>query len=205
MAEAQLNPNIEYINVGTGEDTGDGDPVREAFIKCNNNFGFLGANREDLEGILTGTVKGVSGRVLVDGINSWIPYYPDKPNNWPDGVPLDMNTAINRVAERLKQMLSTRLEQVLFYRIQAEFQTIIEFAEDFVGYEPETLWHNVQIYHNGIRLIMGEEHDFSVTGVNQIVIHKPEAIDIGDEMIAISQDFPVIQTHRANEVALKLL
>ena len=41
MAEAQLNPNIEYINVGSGEDTGDGDPVREAFIKCNNNFGYL--------------------------------------------------------------------------------------------------------------------------------------------------------------------
>ena len=31
MAEAQLNPYIEYINVGSGEDTGDGDPVRSVY------------------------------------------------------------------------------------------------------------------------------------------------------------------------------
>ena len=101
-------------------------------------------------------------------------------------------------------MLTTRLEQVLFYQVQAEFQSIINFSEHFVGYEPETLWHNVELYHNGVRLLMGDDYDFSVTNSDQVTIHKTAAIDIGDEIVAISQDFPVIQTHRATEVSLKL-
>jgi len=203
MAEAQLNPYIEYINVGSGEDTGDGDPVREAFIKCNNNFGFFGSFVDE-DGNQASSIKSEAGKLLVDAINGWIPYYPDKPNNWPDGVPLDMNTAINRIAERLRQMLLTRMEQTQLINVTIEHQKVFDFADDFIGYEPVSLWHNVELYHNGVRLLMGKNHDFDVTGPNQITLHKYAAIDIGDEVLAISQDFPVIQQHRATEVAAML-
>lgn len=203
MAEAQLNPYIEYINVGSGEDTGDGDPVREAFIKCNNNFGFFGSFVDE-DGNQSASIKSEAGKLLVDAINGWLPYYPDKPNNWPDGVPLDMNTAINRIAERLRQMLLTRMQQIQIIDITTEHQKVFDFGEDFIGYEPVTLWHNVEIFHNGARLIMGKSYDFEVTGTNQITLFDAWSIDVGDKMMAISQDFPVIQTHRASEVAAML-
>lgn len=203
MAEAQLNPYIEYINVGSGEDTGDGDPVREAFIKCNNNFGFFGSFVDE-DGNQASSIKSEAGKLLVDAINGWIPYYPDKPNNWPDGVPLDMNTAINRIAERLRQILLTRMQQIQVIDITTEHQKVFEFADDFIGYEPISLWHNVEIFHNGVRLIMGKSYDFEVTGPKQITLFDAWSIDIGDKIMAISQDFPVIQTHRASEVAAML-
>ena len=203
MAEAQLNPFIEYINVGSGEDTGDGDPVREAFIKCNNNFGFFGSFVDE-DGNQSASIKSEAGKLLVDAINGWIPYYPDKPNNWPDGVPLDMNTAINRIAERLRQMLLTRMQQIQVIDITTEHQKVFDFGEDFIGYEPVSLWHNVEVFHNGARLIMGKSYDFEVTGANQITLFDAWSIDVGDKMMAISQDFPVIQTHRASEVAAML-
>ena len=203
MAEAQLNPYIEYINVGSGEDTGDGDPVREAFIKCNNNFGFFGSFVDE-DGNQSASIKSEAGKLLVDAINGWLPYYPDKPNNWPDGVPLDINTAINRIAERLRQMLLTRMQQIQIIDITTEHQKVFDFGEDFIGYEPVSLWHNVEIFHNGARLIMGKSYDFEVTGTNQITLFDAWSIDVGDKMMAISQDFPVIQTHRASEVAAML-
>lgn len=203
MAEAQLNPYIEYINVGSGEDTGDGDPVREAFIKCNNNFGFFGSFVDE-DGNQATSIKSEAGKLLVDAINGWLPYYPDKPNNWPDGVPLDINTAINRIAERLRQMLLTRMQQIQIIDITTEHQKVFDFGEDFIGYEPISLWHNVEIFHNGARLIMGKSYDFEVTGTNQITLFDAWSIDVGDKMMAISQDFPVIQTHRASEVAAML-
>lgn len=203
MAEAQLNPFIEYINVGSGEDTGDGDPVREAFIKCNNNFGFFGSFVDE-DGNQSASIKSEAGKLLIDAINGWIPYYPDKPNNWPDGVPLDMNTAINRIAERLRQMLLTRMQQIQVIDITTEHQKVFDFGEDFIGYEPVSLWHNVEIFHNGARLIMGKSYDFEVTGANQITLFDAWSIDVGDKIMAISQDFPVIQTHRASEVAAML-
>ena len=203
MAEAPLNPYIEYINVGSGEDTGDGDPVREAFIKCNNNFGFFGSFVDE-DGNQASSIKSEAGKLLVDAINGWLPYYPDKPNNWPDGVPLDINTAINRIAERLRQMLLTRMQQIQIIDITTEHQKVFDFGEDFIGYEPVSLWHNVEIFHNGARLIMGKSYDFEVTGTNQITLFDAWSIDVGDKMMAISQDFPVIQTHRASEVAAML-
>jgi len=203
MAEAPLNPFIEYINVGSGEDTGDGDPVREAFIKCNNNFGFFGSFVDE-DGNQASSIKSEAGKLLVDAINGWIPYYPDKPNNWPDGVPLDMNTAINRIAERLRQMLLTRMQQIQVIDITTEHQKVFDFGEDFIGYEPISLWHNVEVFHNGARLIMGKSYDFEVTGANQITLFDAWSIDVGDKIMAISQDFPVIQTHRASEVAAML-
>ena len=203
MAEAQLNPYIEYINVGSGEDTGDGDPVREAFIKCNNNFGFFGSFVDE-DGNQSASIKSEAGKLLVDAINGWLPYYPDKPNNWPDGVPLDINTAINRIAERLRQMLLTRMQQIQIIDITTEHQKVFNFSDDFIGYEPVSLWHNVEIFHNGARLIMGKSYDFEVTGTNQITLFDAWSIDIGDKLMAISQDFPVIQTHRASEVAAML-
>ena len=203
MAEAPLNPFIEYINVGSGEDTGDGDPVREAFIKCNNNFGFFGSFVDE-DGNQSASIKSEAGKLLIDAINGWIPYYPDKPSNWPDGVPLDMNTAINRIAERLRQMLLTRMQQVQVFDITIEHQKVFGFNEEFIGYEPITLWHNVELFHNGARLIMGKSYDFEVTGPQQITLFDSWSIDIGDKLTAISQDFPVIQTHRASDVAAML-
>ena len=51
---------------------------------------------------------------------------------------------------------------------------------------------------------MGKSYDFEVTGTNQITLFDAWSIDVGDKMMAISQDFPVIQTHRASEVAAML-
>lgn len=46
--------SIGYINVGSSPDATDGDTIRNAFIKCNNDFTFIGSQLNSLSASLAG-------------------------------------------------------------------------------------------------------------------------------------------------------
>ena len=64
----------QTINIGTGVNKGDGDALRTAFDKVNDNFGELYADITDLtDGVVTTNIIAADGStVLVDGTNSTI-------------------------------------------------------------------------------------------------------------------------------------
>ena len=68
----------QNINIGTSANKGDGDPLRTAFDKINDNFDELYLKVTDLEtgtvttGDITGSVFGADSTLLVDGVNSTI-------------------------------------------------------------------------------------------------------------------------------------
>tara|TARA_E500000331_G_scaffold335629_1_gene361912 strand:- start:2133 stop:3437 length:1305 start_codon:yes stop_codon:yes gene_type:complete len=72
---------IQVINIGTSPNKGDGEPLRTAFDKINDNFSELSLKVTNLEtggvtvttGDIKGSVFGDDSTLLVDGINSKIP------------------------------------------------------------------------------------------------------------------------------------
>ena len=72
---------IQVINIGTSANKGDGEPLRTAFDKINDNFAELSLKVTNLEtggvtvttGDIKGSVFGDDSTVLVDGVNSIIP------------------------------------------------------------------------------------------------------------------------------------
>ena len=72
---------IQVINIGTSPNKGDGEPLRTAFDKINDNFSELSLKVTNLEtggvtvttGDIKGSVFGDDSTLLVDGINSRIP------------------------------------------------------------------------------------------------------------------------------------
>ena len=72
---------IQVINIGTSANKGDGEPLRTAFDKINDNFSELSLKVTNLEtggvtvttGDIKGSVFGDDSTLLVDGINSKIP------------------------------------------------------------------------------------------------------------------------------------
>ena len=72
---------IKVINIGTSANKGDGEPLRTAFDKINDNFSELSLKVTNLEtggvtvttGDIKGSVFGDDSTLLVDGINSRIP------------------------------------------------------------------------------------------------------------------------------------
>ena len=72
---------IKVINIGTSANKGDGEPLRTAFDKINDNFSELSLKVTNLEtggvtvttGDIKGSVFGDDSTLLVDGINSKIP------------------------------------------------------------------------------------------------------------------------------------
>jgi len=81
---------ISTINIGSSANKGDGDPLRSAFTKINNNFTEVNTRLVALEdGNITtdlkGSVFGDDSTLLVDGVNSQIvgDYYGTLRNqNW---------------------------------------------------------------------------------------------------------------------------
>ena len=69
---------IQVINIGTSPNKGDGEPLRTAFDKINDNFSELSLKVTNLEtggvtvttGDIKGSVFGDDSTLLVDGINS---------------------------------------------------------------------------------------------------------------------------------------
>lgn len=58
---------LEIINVGTSPNDGTGDPLRTAYIKCNNNFGLLYSRvQENPPSSPTGTVGDTAGMIAYD-------------------------------------------------------------------------------------------------------------------------------------------
>ena len=72
---------IQVINIGTSANKGDGEPLRTAFDKINDNFAELSLKVTNLEtggvtvttGDIKGSVFGDDSTLLVNGINSTIP------------------------------------------------------------------------------------------------------------------------------------
>ena len=72
---------IKVINIGTSANKGDGEPLRTAFDKINDNFSELSLKVTNLEtggvtvttGDIKGSVFGDDSTLLVDGVNSTIP------------------------------------------------------------------------------------------------------------------------------------
>jgi hypothetical protein len=79
----------KIINVGSGILTGDGEPLRDALIKINDNFEEIYnqiptdisqlTDNQGLQTFFTGDIKGSvfgdDSTLLVDGVNSIIPGY----------------------------------------------------------------------------------------------------------------------------------
>ena len=67
----------QNINIGTSANKGDGDPIRTAFTKVNANFTELYAQHDGTiaqKTDITGSVFGDDSTLLVDAVNSTIPY-----------------------------------------------------------------------------------------------------------------------------------
>ena len=63
----------KIINIGTSANKGDGDPLRLAFGKINDNFTELYTGSPIVPQDLRGSVFGDDSTLLVDGVNSSIP------------------------------------------------------------------------------------------------------------------------------------
>ena len=181
---------IQYVNVGTNEDTGDGDPIRDAFIKCNHNFELLA--ERDTAVIHTGSVKAVDGKLLVDGINGWLPYTPAEPSNWVNGIPLNVSEALDEFARFYNSSIDELSEQVQVMDVQIEQQKSFTFPNVFIGYSLYAE-KSVVVYHNGVRLVYGSSRDYIVTSHNQIILNDPawRSIDPGDTITVVSRNFPM--------------
>ncbi len=73
---------IQVINIGTSANKGDGEPLRTAFDKINDNFSELYLKVDNLTGgvgVTVGDIKGSvfadDSTVLVDAVNGNIPGY----------------------------------------------------------------------------------------------------------------------------------
>lgn len=181
---------IQYINVGTAADTKDGDVIRDAFIKCNHNFQYLGDNITE-GNVWTGSVKAVDGRLLVDGINGWIPYTPAVPGNWPV-VPLHTGAALDQLSAAFSATVVAPTEQIQVIDVQIEKQSRFTFNNPFIGYAAYGDG-GLSVYHNGVRLIYGPNRDYTVPNHNQIDLNHPatDAIDIGDTVTVVSRNFAI--------------
>ena len=90
----------EFIEIGTGEQTGDGESIRSAFIKINNNFSDIynivttEGNRAFVgESLPPGAVDGNfwlnknNGRLYINVDSQWIaPVIPAVPNQFDEGI-----------------------------------------------------------------------------------------------------------------------
>ena len=181
--------DIQYINVGTANDSGDGDPIRDAFIKCNNNFGLI---VDDITSNtqFSGSVKSVDGKLLVDGINGWIPYTPKEPSEW-QTVPINMSEALDQIASLLSGNAIDKQEQLQVFDIEYHQQRLIAWPNNFIGLVYSPL--NLTIYHNGTRLIHGTNRDYTLMGNNAIKLNQKvyQTVDVGDTITALAKNFPI--------------
>ena len=93
----------QIINLGTGELTGDGESIRSALDKVNDNFDEVYPRVEALEdGNITsdvvGSVFGDDSTLLVDGVNSTIPYPANAGVVWDGNAPTTVDVALDRLA-----------------------------------------------------------------------------------------------------------
>jgi len=64
---------IQVINIGSSANKGDGDPLRTAFKKINENFAELNTTTTNTVRDMQGSVFGDDSTLLVDAVNSLIP------------------------------------------------------------------------------------------------------------------------------------
>jgi len=63
----------QSVNIGSSENKGDGDPLRTAFQKINENFDELYTGNFNAETDIKGSIFGDDSTLLVDGANNFIP------------------------------------------------------------------------------------------------------------------------------------
>lgn len=94
----------QLINLGIA-DKGNGDPLRTAFGKVNNNFNELYARSENTDAqtlTLVGDTLSITGGNSVDLSK----YEASTPSNWDGTAPTTIGTAIDRLAALVKVLNS---------------------------------------------------------------------------------------------------
>jgi len=110
----------QTVNIGSSENKGDGDPLRDAFIKINNNFTELYDNFNSLEydkntktftgtfdGDLIGSVFSDTSMTVIDGISGELKYYPSSTSDWNNTAPATVSEALDRIAAAIKALNGT--------------------------------------------------------------------------------------------------
>ena len=121
----------QIINIGSGQNEGDGGPIRLAFEKINSNFDELyagtvqtltlvgttlsisGGNQVTFDNVfkdgltadVTGSVFADDSTLLVDGVNGVIPYPTNGGVVWDGIAPTDVVEAIDRLADYTQNFL----------------------------------------------------------------------------------------------------
>ena len=107
----------QTVNIGSSENKGDGDPLRDAFIKINNNFTELYDNFNSLEydkntktftgtfdGDLIGSVFAEDSSPIIDATDGSLYYAPTTPSDWNGTAPTTVGAALDRLATLVKTL-----------------------------------------------------------------------------------------------------
>ena len=120
----------QIINIGSGQNEGDGGDTRLAFEKINSNFDELydgtvqtltligtslaisGGNSVTLDNIffdgltadITGSVFADNSSMIVNGVDGTLVYTPTTPTDWAGVAPLTVGEAIDRLATVVKAL-----------------------------------------------------------------------------------------------------
>lgn len=105
----------QIINIGSSENKGDGDPLRTAFQKINDNFNEMYDNFDSgsyvfkgvFDGDLLGSVFSDTSLTLIDGQNGDVKYYPNNVSDWHGTPPVSVGEALDRIAAAIKAINTT--------------------------------------------------------------------------------------------------
>ena len=72
ITSARAQSSLTYVNPGSSPDATDGDTIRNAFIKCNNDFTYIGGQLNSLNSSLSGlaTTYDPFGMAILIGLNA---------------------------------------------------------------------------------------------------------------------------------------
>jgi hypothetical protein len=120
----------QIINIGSGENEGDGGNTRLAFEKINSNFDELyagtvqtlslvgttlsisGGNQVTLDNVfeggltadVTGSIFADNSSMIVNGVDGTLVYTPTTPADWSGDAPTTVGEAIDRLATVVKAL-----------------------------------------------------------------------------------------------------
>lgn len=129
------------INIGSSQNKGDGDPLRSAFTKINDNFDEVYAKLVALEdGNITteikGSVFGDDSTLLVDGLNSKIVGPIDTANPTITGTIDSSDSSAITIAPAVVIKSDLTVENsIIGYISIDELQTLVAASVDFADFQ----------------------------------------------------------------------
>jgi len=129
------------INIGSSQNKGDGDPLRSAFTKINDNFDEVYAKLVALEdGNITteikGSVFGDDSTLLVDGLNSKIVGPIDTANLTITGTIDSSDSSAITIAPAVVIKSDLTVENsIIGYISIDELQTLVAASVDFADFQ----------------------------------------------------------------------